>query len=225
MSKRLVAGLILCTFGLFGGLLAEEPADDFARWEKAIAAFEALDKQNPPPQEATLFVGSSSIRLWKLEQSFPERAVINRGFGGSQIADSLHFADRIVLKHRPKTIVFYAGDNDIAKGKSPDRVAADFRKFVKTVHAELPETRIVFIAIKPSLARWKLADTIQKANKMIQNECEKNEKLAFADVWKPMLGDDGRPRPELFAKDGLHLNEAGYKVWTEVIEPHLPKAE
>lgn len=225
MRNRFFAGLIVCAIGVCWPLFADEPEDDFARWEKAIAAFEASDKENPPPKGATLFVGSSSIRLWKLEDSFPNQKAINRGFGGSQIADSVHFADRIVLKHRPKTIVFYAGDNDIAKGKSPERVHGDFRQFVETVHKELPETKIVYIAIKPSLARWKLAETIKKANKLIEAECKKNRKLAFADVWDPMLTDDGKPRPELFAKDGLHLNEAGYKLWTSVIERHLPKAD
>jgi len=216
-----LGGVILAILGVCSPLPAEEPDSSFARWEKAISAFEKQDKQNPPPKGATLFVGSSSIRMWKLDKSFPDRDVINRGFGGSEIADSVHFADRIILKHRPKTIVFYAGDNDIAREKTPEKVAEDFQTFVKVIREKLPKTKIVFIAIKPSLARWKLADPMQKANRLIQEKCQKHDRLAFVDVWEPMLGDDGRPRRELFLKDGLHLNEAGYKLWTSLVRPHL----
>ncbi len=222
MRRMILFGTIL-GFWASVSLCAADPPSPFAKWDKAISAFEAQDQKSPPPKGAVLFVGSSSIRLWKLEKSFPHLPAINRGFGGSEIADSVHFADRIVLKYEPKTIVFYAGDNDIAHGKSPEQVAKDFQAFVKTVHEKLPKTKILFIAIKPSLARWKLAETIQKANNLIRAQCEKNEQLAFIDVWKPMLGDDGRPRAELFLKDGLHMNEKGYQIWASLIEPRLPK--
>ncbi len=188
-----------------------------------MAAFEKEDAKSPPPKGAVLFVGSSSIRLWKLEPSFPNHAVINRGFGGSQIADSAHFADRLVLKHEPETIVFYAGDNDLAKGKSPEQVAKDFQAFVTAIRDKLPDAKIVYIGIKPSLKRWNLVETIRKANRLIEAQCRKDDRLAFVDLFPAMLGEDGRPRPELFVKDGLHLSEAGYEVWTELILPHLPK--
>ena len=182
------------------------------RWEKAIAAFEKSDAKSPPPKHAILFVGSSSIRKWDLKKSFPKLPVINRGFGGSQIADSVHFADRIVLKHKPKIVVLYAGDNDVAAGKPPQRVAADFRRFVQTVHKSLPRTPILFIAIKPSLRRWKLVGKMRQAA---------NDRLTFIDIDAPMLGKDGKPRPELFVKDGLHLSPAGYAVWAKALRPYL----
>lgn len=190
-----------------------------ARWEAAIRKFEEQDKANPPAKDGVLFVGSSSIRLWKLDESFPKLDAINRGFGGSEIADSTHFADRIILKHEPRLILLYAGDNDIAKGKSAETVTDDFRKFVKVVHARLPKSRIVFIAIKPSIQRWSLADENAKANAAILDICNKDERLNYADIWKPMIGKDGKPRPELFAKDGLHLNSKGYELWTSIVKP------
>jgi lysophospholipase L1-like esterase len=202
---------------------AEEP-NDFARWETAIAAFEKKDREQPPPKESVLFVGSSSIRLWSLAEFFPGQEFINRGFGGSEIADSNHFADRIILKHQPRTVVLYAGDNDIAKGKTATRVAADFRTFVQTVRAKLPKANVLFIAIKPSIKRWNLSETMQAANREIQSICDDDDRLSYIDIWKPMLGDDGRPRAELFAKDGLHLNSDGYKLWTAVLGPHLEKS-
>ena len=219
-SLRFVALALLLVSSV---AIAAEPQANFSRWDKAIAAFEKQDKEKPPPKNAVLFVGSSSIRMWDLKKSFPELAAINRGFGGSQIADSVHFAPQLILKHAPRLVVFYAGDNDIAAKKSPDQVSADFQRLVQVIHKELPKTRIVFLAIKPSLARWKMVDAQQKANEQIKEFCQKDSRLVYLDVAKPLLGDDGKPRPELFAKDGLHLNAKGYEVWGALLKPHLKK--
>lgn len=193
-----------------------------AKWEKEINAFEASDKTNPPPRGAILFVGSSSIRLWKnLAAAFSEHRVINRGFGGSQIDDSISLADRIILPYQPKLIVLYAGDNDIANGKSPDQVFADFQTFVRKIHRARPKTRIAFISIKPSPSRWHLADKQKAANQLIKALCEKEKQLSYIDVFTPMLGANGEPRPELFVEDKLHLNAKGYELWESVIRPCL----
>ncbi|HUG93383.1 MAG TPA: D-alanyl-D-alanine carboxypeptidase/D-alanyl-D-alanine-endopeptidase [Planctomycetaceae bacterium] len=197
------------------------PAEAEAKWEPAIRKFEQQDRENPPPKGGVLFVGSSSIRMWDLEQSFPGRPLINRGFGGSQIADSTHFIDRLVLTHAPRTVVLYAGDNDIAQGKTPERVAADFADFCDAVHQKLPETKIVYIAIKPSRARWRLFETMSRANALMAGQCADDDRLQFVDIVEPMLGHDGQPRPELFVADGLHLSAAGYRLWASLLEPHL----
>jgi len=191
------------------------------RWESAIAAFEAQDRKEPPPKDAILFVGSSSIRMWKLPESFPDLPVMNRGFGGSQIADVVAYADRIVIPYRPKAIVFYSGDNDIASGKSPEEVAADFQTLVQKIRSALPETRLVAISTKPSLSRWKLVDKIRQANALMRAAAEKTPNVVFVDVQPPMLGPDGKPRAELFLRDGLHLNAEGYKLWASLVLPHL----
>jgi lysophospholipase L1-like esterase len=166
-------------------------------------------------------VGSSSIRLWKLGESFPGIEAINRGFGGSELADSVRYADRIVIAYRPKLVVLYAGDNDLAAGKTPERVAADFKQFVAKVHAALPKTRILYIGIKPSLSRWKLIDKIRDTNRRIKALAATDARLVFIDGEQSVLGPDGKPRPELFQPDGLHLNAAGYRVWAELVRPHL----
>lgn len=215
---------VLSVFCVSAAFAADPPAESkspFERWEPAIRKFEEQDKAQAPPQGAILFVGSSSIRLWKLDESFPDLRTVNRGFGGSEIADSIHFADRIILKHKPRVVALYAGDNDIGRGKSAETVTKDFREFVGVVHKALPETRIVFIAIKPSIKRWNLIETVREANAAIRKLCDDTDKLSFADIDTPMIGDDRRPRPELFAKDGLHLNADGYKVWAKVMRPLL----
>lgn len=203
------------------GLAAEKQKHDYDRWEKTISQFEKQDQKQGIKKNGVLFAGSSSIRLWDLDKYFPDLAATNRGFGGSEIVDSTHFADRIILKHAPKQIFLYAGDNDLSRKKSPEEVASDFQKFVATIHKNLPQTKIVFIAVKPSLSRWKLAENIIKANQLIADQCAKNCLLEYADVWTPMLGADGKPRPELFKSDGLHLNHEGYLVWKKAVQPFL----
>ncbi|MFP6618950.1 MAG: SGNH/GDSL hydrolase family protein [Pirellulaceae bacterium] len=191
------------------------------RWDKQIAAFEKADQETMPPRNGILFVGSSSIRHWNLQKSFPGKPVINRGFGGSEISDSLFFADRIIIKHQPRIIVFYAGDNDLAGGKSSARVVKDYQAFVKKIRGSLPQTRIIFVAIKPSIARWKLINPIRQANQEILEITKTDPLQVFLDIDGPMIGSDGKPKPELFIKDGLHLNVAGYQLWNSLIRPHL----
>ncbi|NQV25382.1 MAG: hypothetical protein HQ518_13555 [Rhodopirellula sp.] len=215
-----VLGVFL--FGTAGhATRAADAEPNFEKWEASIQKFERQDKETSPPQGANLFVGSSSIRLWKIDKSFPDFKTINRGFGGSEIADSIHFADRIILKYRPAVVLLYAGDNDISHGKSAETVAADFQKFVAVVRKDLPDAVIAFIAIKPSIKRWSLVAEIQQANEAVAAICNKDEKLTYVDIFQPMLGQDGKPRPELFLKDGLHLNEEGYRVWASIVRPLL----
>ena len=211
---------------VLSGLLNRSHAADpqTNRWESDIEAFEASDKTNPPPQNAILFIGSSSIRMWTdVQEAFPKHEVFKRGFGGSELSDSVEFADRIVIPYKPKMILLYAGDNDIASGKSPERVLADFKDFVEKVHAALPQTRIGYIAIKPSLARRKLMNEMKTANGLIKDYIGQSDGLLFIDVFAPMLNAEGEPRPELFIQDGLHLNEKGYALWTSIIGPVLDK--
>lgn len=194
------------------------------QWENTIQAFEAADKTNPPPRNAVLLIGSSSIRLWKdAPGQFPEYQLINRGFGGSHLSDSVAFVERIVIPYQPKLILLYAGDNDITAKKSPEQVCADFKAFVAKVQTALPETRIAFIAIKPSPSRIKFIEPIKAANRLIQEFIAGNPKLNYVDIFTPMLGADGQPRVELFVSDQLHLNAAGYKLWAGIVKPVLEK--
>lgn len=179
-----------------------------------IAAFEARDALKMPAKGGVLFLGSSSIRMWTdLGRDFPGRNVINRGFGGSTIPDSVRYADRIVIPYAPKTIVFYAGDNDLEAGHSPQELLADFQALVAKVHARLPATRILFVSIKPSLSRWRLIESIRAANTLVRAYTATDPRLGYVDIFPAMLGKDGKPRPELFRPDGLHMTPAGYAIW------------
>lgn len=198
------------------------PAHDrFAQWEKEIGAFERSDALKPPPANAIEFLGSSTIRFWKLERWFPGTSVFNRGFGGSEIEDSTHFAPRIALKYHPRLIVFYAGDNDINSRKTPRRVLSDFQAFSREIHRSLPRTKILFLSIKPSLARISQIPAQQEANHLVARYCEGKPWLRFLDMSDLMLNSAGKPRPELFRPDGLHMNDAGYALWSARLKSRL----
>ena len=199
--------------------LAQTKTNSF---EKDILAFEAADKTNPPPKQAVLFIGSSSIRMWKtLAQDFPEYRVINRGFGGSQISDCIYFADRIVIPYQPRTIVFYAGGNDINAGKSAQAVADDFKTFARIVREKLPVAKLVYISVAPNPARWAQIDRVREANRLIREYATKDSNLSFIDVHPHMLGDDGQPKPDIYLPDRLHMNEKGYEIWKGIVGEHL----
>ena len=192
-----------------------------------INAFRTADIKQMPPANAVLFMGSSSIRLWTtLAQDIPEVPTINRGFGGSQIFESTLYVDRIAVPYHPKIIVMFAGTNDLAYGnKTAPQVFQEYQDFVAKVHAALPDTRLVYIAISPSVARWKNEAQVMEANYLIARWIHETnsptEKLDYIDTHDPLLSADGQPQPALERADGLHLNAKGYALWTSIIKPRV----
>jgi lysophospholipase L1-like esterase len=197
--------------------LAQQPE----RWEKELAAFDAADKATPPPQGEIVFIGSSSIQRWDLAKSFPDLKAINRGIAGSELGDAVRLVDRLVLAYSPRLVVVYAGDNDIAGGRTSEDVVVQFERLVSRIHAMLPQTRIVFIGLKPSILRWSQVDRMRAANARVKAFCERDDRVAFVDVDWAMLGWDERPRKELFVPDGLHMTAEGYQVWAALLRPYL----
>ena len=191
------------------------------KWKSAFDQFDKWDKETMPPTGGVVFVGSSSIRLWDLPKSFPGIATINRGFGGSEAADSAKFVEQLVIKYHPRLVVFYAGDNDLAHGKSPQTVCDDVARFVTKVRKALPETTILLLSVKPSNARENLRDKQQQTNELVQKLATGDAHVKFIDVGKVLLNAEGKPRPELFLEDQLHLNAEGYRLWTELLKPYL----
>jgi lysophospholipase L1-like esterase len=195
---------------------------DYSRWEKEIAAYEAADRKSPPPKGGILFIGSSTVRLWKtLAEDFPGFKVINRGFGGSEIVDSSHFADRLILPHEPRQIFLRAGGNDLHAGRLPKEVAADFAEFVRVVRARLPKAEILFIGLSPAPARWGEADKTRELNRLVRQMALEMPRVGYVDADSISLGPDGRARPELFVKDRLHLSQEGYRLLADRVRPFL----
>lgn len=236
MKRFLLAGLIVtaAALSLPGSGRAQGTSAPSAATQRQpnapfadeIAAFEAADRRQFPAPGGVLFIGSSSIRLWStLAQDFPELPVLNRGFGGSQLSDSVYYMDRIVFPYRAKMIVMYAGTNDLDAGKSPTRVLKDFQTFERAVHQKQPGTRLVYLAINPSVARWNQESKALETNRLIRKYIEEtgspSRKLSFLDSHALLLSGAGTPRPEILRADGLHLNAQGYKEWTAILRPQI----
>lgn len=225
--SRLVTTRFAAIFVGFILLLANSFAtaqlqSDSAAWEADISKFEQADRANPPKPGAVLFIGSSSIRKWTdLAQDFPGTRVLNRGFGGSRLADSTYYASRIIVPYHPRMIVLYAGDNDINDGHSAQQVFDDYVAFVTRVRKDLPATPIAFVSIKPSPSRAKWLPVMQEANAKIRAYAAAHPHLVYIDVASKMLDRGGQSRAELFTEDNLHMNRKGYDLWRDIIAPYL----
>jgi lysophospholipase L1-like esterase len=220
MLQRAIVFLIFLAF--VHTTLAEETSHNFAQWEKEISAFERKDATNPPPKGGIVFIGSSTIRLWKtLAKDYPGEPVINRGFGGSEIVDSTHFAPRILFPYEPHKVFFRAGGNDLWNGKSADQVFADFKEFAETVHARLPEAKIYYISWSPSIMRWKQHDKEKELNTLVAGYIADKPYLRYIETYDLPLGPDGKPRARLYIADGLHFDAAGYKLLAARVRPYV----
>ena len=191
-------------------------------FEADIRRFEALDSAGIE-SGSILFIGSSSIRKWTtLEADMAPLPVVNRGFGGAITRQVNAYADRIIQPLQPSVIVLYCGENDIANSTyGPEVAVREFAYFVKWVAFYLPETPIVYLAMKPSPARWAYWDKFQQGNQAIATLCAADENLHFIPVEQVMLDEQGFPRPDIFIQDQLHLNKLGYELWTELIRPQV----
>jgi len=213
---------------LFGQMMpvAADEAKGPERWLKDMAAFDKRDAETTPPKEALLFVGSSSIRRWDLETSWPDDATINNGFGGSTLADSITHFERLVPPYDARAIIVYAGDNDIKMGRSAGEVIADVKALHSLIVAAKPGVPVIFIGIKPSISRWSLWPEMKKVNEAVAALEGTLADFHYADVAAIMLPTGGgAPGAEWFKKDGLHLSPDGYAKWTAVVNESLMKAD
>ncbi len=197
----------------------QAPVDPW--YEREIRAYEEADRRSPPAPGAVLFVGSSSIRMWKtLADDMRPMTVLNRGFGGSKTREVLAVYDRIVRPYAPSAIVYYCGDNDLGTDNTDARAAADgFIAFDRRARADWPGIAVFYIPIKPSLARWGNWPAMARANEMVRAYCERTPGATYIDTVSPTLTPAGAPNPAIFMDDGLHLNAKGYALWTAEVRP------
>jgi len=198
-------------------------------FRKEINAFIKADSAAMPGQKQLLFVGSSSFTLWKdVKDYFPDYQIINRGFGGSSLIHLIKYADKIILPYRPKQIIIYCGENDIADAWDKNRITPDtvlfrFKTLMSVIRKKLGKVPVVFVSIKPSPSRWKMEADFVKANQLIKAYLRRDKKAVYVDVHNAMLLSDGSVNPDLFIKDNLHMNAKGYAIWQKIIEPVLLK--
>ena len=200
------------------GLRGQDPL----RFEAEVTLIEknidSLWDQNTP---TLVFTGSSSIRMWAdLQERFPEKQILNTGFGGSQASDLLFYLEPLLLKYQPEKVFIYEGDNDLAEGKRPGQVLRTFKEIKEKIHHALPGIPLVLISAKPSISRWNLKGKYRRFNRRLERWTRRDPTLLYADVWNPML--EGRKLDKsLFVEDGLHMNATGYDIWEQVLLPFV----
>lgn len=213
--------ILLVVFFIAQTTFAQENSKPFY---SDIKAFIKADSAAMPPQDAILFVGSSSIRMWNdLQQDFPEHTVINRGFGGSSLPHVIDYADIIIFPYKAKQIVIYAGENDFTESDtiSAQTVYNRFRDLYALIRQQQPKTPIVYISIKPSPSRAHLMPKMKEANRLIENFLQQQKKAKFVNVYQLMLNADGKPMGDIFLDDQLHMNRKGYAIWQQALKPYL----
>lgn len=194
------------------------------KWKDDIHTFQKLDSTETYSSDAILFAGSSSIRLWKnIAADMKPYNIIQRGYGGSTLADLAIYTKQIILSHKPQAIVIFAA-NDITGSpddKKPEEMPRIFKHIVKQVRINQPETPIFYIQVTPTGLRWKSWSEIQKGNVLIQQLCPKLHKVYFIETASAFLNSKSEPRDELFVADRLHLNQSGYDLWAMLIKKKL----
>jgi hypothetical protein len=219
----MLAVIALALAGGVGWLLYQRSAggkpDFFA---SDIDTFVNADRAAPPAPGGILFLGSSSIRLWTtLEGDMAPLPAIRRGFGGAHLMHVIHVMDRIVIPYAPRAVVLYAGDNDIAYGRSAEAVAAEFREFVQAIHSALPATDIWYLSMKPTTTQASFWPEMSRGNREIAALVAGDPRTHFIDADRLFLTADGKARGDLLRFDGVHLNHEGYEKWTSLIKPML----
>lgn len=221
MEKLKITTVLLFLLATTGLAQIEKPP----YWTE-IQNFKKQDSLNPPAKDQILFVGSSSFAMWKdVQNYFPGYRILNRGFGGSSLPDVIRYVDDVIIPYQPKQIVIYCGENDLAASDTVTSmmVLDRFKQLFSLVRNQLPKVPIVYISMKPSPSRQHLSAKVELGNKLIKKFLKKKKRTAFVDVYHKMLNTEGKPMPDIFLEDNLHMNAKGYAIWQKAIEPYLKK--
>ncbi|ANF49237.1 G-D-S-L family lipolytic protein [Chryseobacterium glaciei] len=216
--KKMLSALLLLTFALF---FSQEKKPMY--WQD-IQNFKKLDQENAPAKDAILLVGSSSFTKWTdVANYFPDKTIINRGFGGSRLTDLNYYANDLLSPYQPKQIIVYCGENDFADNHKlkAKKVVNRYKTFYKKIREKFPNIEVDYISIKYSPSRESLWPQMKEANKKIAAFMKKEPNAEFIDITKAMEDANGNVRKELFVEDMLHMTPEGYQIWTKVMNPYM----
>ncbi len=192
------------------------------RFEKEVNVLNGVQHHFDPNKTTEIFAGSSSIRKWHdVAGYFPDYNVVNSGFGGSQMSDLLYYLDAIVLKYSPDIVFIYEGDNDLAYGKTPEQILITAKVVIKRIKTNNSNTKIFLLSAKPSPSRWYLKEKYETLNQLYKNLATKQKDIIFVNIWNIMLNNSGKPKPNIFGGDSLHMNKTGYDLWGKEIRKYL----
>jgi len=232
MKKTVMVSLVLIVgivafLGIYGVQeLDKINSDDPRAWEGDIAELVANTEAGNPPEDAVLFVGSSSIRLWDtLADDMAPLPVIRHGFGGAKIYDVVYYAEPLITRWNAPKVVIFVSSNDINGNddheKAPVYIGKQLRALFEIIFSVKPETEVFYIAITPTEFSWDKWESVKRANTIASQVCDEFENATYIETANIFLDENGEPNSDLFLFDGLHLNDDGYKVWTDRIKPFL----
>src|SRR5688572_2744258 len=226
--KNLLSLMFIALFACNAGSDKQENklATEHPPFWNDIQSFKKQDSTAFPPQNAILFIGSSSFTMWQdVQKDFPGYTIVNRGFGGSTLLDQIRYEKDIIVPYKPKQIVIYCGENDLASSDSVTAIMAfeRFKELFQSIRKELPDLPIAYVSMKPSPSRRHLFSKMREGNQLIKDFLANQKNTAFIDVHQPMLNEAGEPIPEIFLEDSLHMNAKGYAIWQETMKPYLIK--
>ncbi len=208
--------LLFLFIGFFG--FSQDPERFAEEVENVVKKYDSLWDSS---KETIVFTGSSSIRIWSnLQELFPDQQIVNSGFGGSQASDLDYHLNQLVLRFNPKKVFIYEGDNDLSAEKKPREIIDTTIGIIEKIRQQNPETEIVLIAAKPSIARWELKRHYKRLNRKFKRLGNKDSQIDYADVWSPML-EKRNVKQDIFIEDGLHMNDKGYDLWYNVIKNYM----
>lgn len=217
MVTRTQWWLAACSLLVALGLIAypiQQPLDDRAALDREVQEISARPFDRNPDLPLIVLTGSSSVRLWAdADRAFPQAQVLNTGFGGSTMDALLDHYPALIGQYRPDQVYIGSGDNDLAQGRTPEQVQTNLRHLLNQIHQDLPEAKVVVVAAKPSLRRWHLRSAYEELNARFAALAAADAKVSYADVWTPLLTMDGNIRSDIYASDGLHLNDRGYRLY------------
>ena len=209
--------IILMLLGLMLSQLTT--AQNPLRFQESIEVFKNMEI---PEGALTVITGSSSVRFWNsVDADCADEHIVNTGFGGSEASDLLYHLDAAVLRFRPKKVFIYEGDNDINSGKTPESTLKTMSQIVAKILTSLPNVEVFIIGAKPSPSRWQHQQRYLELNRLLATYCATMDQVNYIDVWFPMLNQNGKPKPEIFVADSLHMNSKGYEIWTKAICPSM----
>lgn len=199
-------------------------AQDKPAFWNDIEYFKQINKDNPPPKDAILLIGSSSFTMWKdVSDYFPGKKIINRGFGGSNLNDLNFYSDELLKPYSPKQIIIYCGENDFAGNEklTARQVFNRYKNFYAEIRKYYPTIQVDYISIKLSPSREKLWPKFIATNSMIKRFMDKKKTADYIDITKAMNDENGLTRKDLFLEDMLHMKPNGYEIWATEMKPFL----
>jgi lysophospholipase L1-like esterase/ketosteroid isomerase-like protein len=183
----------------------------------------ALFAGEHPARNQVVFLGNSITEFGDWKHLLKDSGVINRGIAADNTFGML---DRLpeVIALQPKALFIEAGVNDIGQDVPPALIAANIGSMVQYVRVKSPRTKIYVLSVLPTNAHAQ-ADypeiagknaTAREVDSLLKTQAIPR-RYTYLDLASKVAAPSGDLDERYARPDGLHLNDAGYKKWLDMI--------